>query len=144
LSPVPIATNLLDMVDGAAFTVTMVTNEFITQDATDLHIASLAMAAGTTFDLIEHVTLFGTVGTSGTITLSAENDAITTLVTNGYSQPAGELILPNQSTLLVHGSFPVSLSGHTTVTGNATVEADTVQIDGPGVMEVSAVSSLTV
>lgn len=143
LTDVPVTTGLFDMTSGATFTITMVTNDVLTQDALTLDITTLTMGEGTTFDLSGDVTLNGTVGTSGTVSLSDVN-AVTTLATLGYSQAAGELLLPGGSTLSAEGSSPVSLSGHTIISGDATVTADTVQIDGAGVLEVSDAAALTV
>jgi hypothetical protein len=125
-------TNLLDMTNGATFTVVS------TGGITTISLTTLTMGTGTTFDVTGAVTITGDVVTSGTVELSQ----LTHLTTNGYSQATGNLFLSDLSVLEVDGSSPAFLSGNTVVTGNAMIDADTVQVGGAGVVEISNNASL--
>lgn len=126
---VPLTADMLDMVTGATLTVSGATG------ATTLAIGHLVMGAGTTFAVTGTtiaVTLDGEIGTSGTVSVAEESDLT---VTGDYAQAAGELHLNDNCTLTIGGTSPTNLSGHTFIEGDVEIIADTVQIDGSGVLE---------
>ena len=125
----PLTTSLLDMVDGATLTVSGEGNIFLAID-------TLTMGTGTTFEVANdslNVTVDGDIGCSGTVSVAAGSSLT---VTGDYNQALGDLIL-NNCGLTIEGDI-ASLSGHTLIEGTVGISGDSNQIDGAGLMELSA------
>jgi hypothetical protein len=131
----PITTGLLDLVNGATLTIAADEEEFATLQT------NLVMGTGTTFRIsgfnADGVIVDGSIGTSGTVHIE---DECSLTVTGNYSQAAGNLLMDYGSALTIEGTSPANLSGHSVVFGQTTIEADTVLINGDGVMELIAES----
>ncbi|MCI0703175.1 MAG: hypothetical protein L0241_19015 [Planctomycetia bacterium] len=134
----PLTTDVLDMTSDATLTVE---GDGGGGEAT-LKIGVLYMGSDTTFELTASeivVTLDGTVSTcTGTVSLVAESELT---ITGNYYQSSGDLFLNDDCILTIEGGAAADLSGHTVIEGDVDIVADTVKIDGTGLMEYTSLDA---